>query len=281
MTQETLDFLQTSYRDTFTGIAALLGDLVIVTGVTDLGADYSDGWVCISGEILPFIGGTKAANIIVEEIVTQKTFADAVDRDAWYERHAKCASSGGNPVASFVRLQTIKSLAPLASPALTGTPTAPTAAPGTNTTQLATTAFVKAAIDLLVASAPGALDTLNELAAALGNDSNFAATVTSALAGKLSNSPGSVNASHVNTSIAVTGGLLGLDADTITKPGIYLVNSNGPASSTAIVIVVPGLAIGFMTAVGIQLSGGGVGDMYSRVYNSGWGSWTLINDASA
>jgi hypothetical protein len=72
--------------------------------------------------------------------------------------------------------------APLASPQFTGTPTAPTAAPGTNTTQIATTAHVKAAIDALVASAPGTLDTLNELAAALGDDANFAATVTSALA---------------------------------------------------------------------------------------------------
>ncbi len=74
--------------------------------------------------------------------------------------------------------------APLDSPALTGTPTAPTAAGGTNTTQLATTAFVKAAIDALINAAPGALDTLNELAAALGDDANFAATMTAALAGK-------------------------------------------------------------------------------------------------
>jgi len=72
--------------------------------------------------------------------------------------------------------------AALASPAFTGTPTAPTAAGGTNTTQIATTAFVQAAIAALVSGAPGALDTLNELAAALGNDANFAATVTNALA---------------------------------------------------------------------------------------------------
>ncbi|HGW3103622.1 TPA: phage tail protein, partial [Citrobacter freundii] len=58
--------------------------------------------------------------------------------------------------------------APLASPALTGSPTAPTAAPTVNNTQIATTAFVKAAIAALVASSPAALDTLNELAAALG-----------------------------------------------------------------------------------------------------------------
>ncbi|HBA7186665.1 TPA: phage tail protein [Escherichia coli] len=74
--------------------------------------------------------------------------------------------------------------APLSSPALTGTPTAPTAAQSVNNTQIATTAFVKSAIAAMVGSAPAALDTLNELAAALGNDPNFATTMLNALAGK-------------------------------------------------------------------------------------------------
>lgn len=72
------------------------------------------------------------------------------------------------------------------SPTFTGTPLAPTASPGTNTTQIATTAFVTSAVSTAVsgilASAPSALDTLNELAAALGNDANFATTVTNNLA---------------------------------------------------------------------------------------------------
>ena len=75
--------------------------------------------------------------------------------------------------------------APLANPALTGTPTAPTAAQTANNTQIANTAFVKSAIAALVGSTPVALDTLNELAAALGNDPNFATTMTNALAGKM------------------------------------------------------------------------------------------------
>ena len=74
--------------------------------------------------------------------------------------------------------------APLNSPALTGTPTTPTARQGTNNTQIASTAFVMAAIAALVDSSPDALNTLNELAAALGNDPNFATTMTNALAGK-------------------------------------------------------------------------------------------------
>lgn len=75
--------------------------------------------------------------------------------------------------------------APLASPALSGTPTAPTASAGTNTTQIATTAFVSAAVNALINGAPGALDTLAELAQAMNSDASFSTTVTNALAGKL------------------------------------------------------------------------------------------------
>jgi hypothetical protein len=70
------------------------------------------------------------------------------------------------------------------SPAFSGIPTVPTAASGTSNTQIANTAFVRTEISNLVNSAPAALDTLNELSTALGNDPNFATTVTNNLAGK-------------------------------------------------------------------------------------------------
>lgn len=75
--------------------------------------------------------------------------------------------------------------APKASPTFTGAPKAPTPAAGNNSTQLATTAFVTAALSALAGAAPAALDTLKELADALGNDPNFSATVLNALAGKM------------------------------------------------------------------------------------------------
>jgi hypothetical protein len=71
------------------------------------------------------------------------------------------------------------------SPTFTGTPIAPTAASGTNTTQVATTAFVQTAVSGLVDAAPGTLDTLNELAAALGDDPNFATTVSNSIGTKV------------------------------------------------------------------------------------------------
>lgn len=98
-------------------------------------------------------------------------------------------------------------LARLASPALTGTPTAPTAAGGTNTTQIASTAFVKQEIASLIGSAPALLDTLDEIAAALGDDPNFVTTITSSLSGKLSaasNLSDVADASAARTNLGLT-----------------------------------------------------------------------------
>ncbi len=102
----------------------------------------------------------------------------------------KLAGMGDAPVQSVAGKQGAVALvvadvagaAPLTSPALTGTPTAPTAPLGANTTQLATMAALQAAIGNLINGAPLALDTIHELAAAMGNDPNFAATLTNALA---------------------------------------------------------------------------------------------------
>ncbi|EJF6106407.1 tail fiber protein [Salmonella enterica] len=74
--------------------------------------------------------------------------------------------------------------APIDSPALSGAPTAPTPAITAAGQEIATAEFVASKVAQLVGSAPEALDTLNELAAALGNDPNFATTITNMLAGK-------------------------------------------------------------------------------------------------
>lgn len=103
----------------------------------------------------------NASNLLSDDVVRLRAALEAIDTD----------------VAALLLTK-----AALASPTFTGTPAAPTAANGTNTTQIATTAFVAAAIATLIDSAPNALNTLNELAAALGNDANFAATMTNALA---------------------------------------------------------------------------------------------------
>jgi len=96
--------------------------------------------------------------------------------------------------------------APLAGPTFTGTPIVPTASAATNTTQAASTAFVRTEVSNLVDSAPGSLDTLNELAAALGDDASFSTTVTDSIATKLPKSGGTMTGNIVmgdDTSIGI------------------------------------------------------------------------------
>lgn len=116
--------------------------------------------------------------------------AETADAVAWMGVTGKPSSftpaTHNHPTSEVTGLDAaLAAKAPLASPALTGTPTAPTATAGNSSTQLATTAFVAAAVAGVINGAPGALDTLNELAAALGNDGNFATTITNGLAEKL------------------------------------------------------------------------------------------------
>ena len=117
----------------------------------------------VQAAITALIDGSPSA------LDTLKKIADALNNDPQFSQTINAA---------------LALKAPLLSPAFTGVPTAPTASQGTNNTQIATTAYVRAAISALVGSSPEALDTLNELAAALGNDPNFATTMTNALAGK-------------------------------------------------------------------------------------------------
>ncbi|EMW4579056.1 prophage tail fiber N-terminal domain-containing protein [Escherichia coli] len=88
------------------------------------------------------------------------------------------------PKAVKTVMDETKTKAPLDSPAFTGTPTTPTPPDDAAGLETANAAFVRKLLAALVDSSPEALDTLNELAAALGNDPEFATTIMNALAGK-------------------------------------------------------------------------------------------------
>lgn len=90
----------------------------------------------------------------------------------------------GNADLSTALLDELALKAPLASPALTGTPTAPTAASNDNGTQIATTAFVQAVKALILGAVPTGLDTLAKIALAIGNDASYSTTISNALATK-------------------------------------------------------------------------------------------------
>lgn len=94
-------------------------------------------------------------------------------------------NSAATPKAVKTVMDAVRQKAPLNSPNFTGAPTAPTPVNSANGQQIATAAFVLSHIARLVNSAPGALDTLQELASALGNDPNFSATISNLIGQKL------------------------------------------------------------------------------------------------
>ena len=125
----------------------------------------------------------------------------------------------------------------LSSPNLTGTPIAPTAGSTTNTTQIATTAFVQTRIGEVIDSAPGALDTLNELAAAINDDASFASSVTNNLATKLDVNASSFGGNAATATVLETsrtiGGVLFDGSANIDLPGVNTAGNQNTTGSAA------------------------------------------------
>jgi hypothetical protein len=143
--------------------------------------------------------------------------------------------------------------APLASPALTGVPTAPTAAANTNTTQVATTAYVQTELTDLIGGAPGALDTLNELATALANDASYSTTITTALATKLPLAGGTMTGAIAMGTNKVTGlGTPTTSTDAATKGYVDTVTV-APSNLTG-----PITSVGSATSVAAQTGTGSI-----------------------
>ena len=217
------------------------------------------------------------------------------------------------PVSSFGKtllatgsgeaLRSSLQVAPLVSPALSGTPTAPTASTAADSNQIANITAVRAAVAGLVASSPAALDTLQELAAALGNDANFAATITTALAEKqplaaaltsLAAAASGTNKADLRIGLgAVFGGVapfpsaagLGLSDGTfndITAPGVYTIAgiwTDGPSGAGA--ATYSGLLEVRTRSLGnffVQTYRATTGRVYRRIATAppAWGEWTVI-----
>ena len=169
------------------GVTATTAELNILDGVTATASELNilDGATLSTAE-LNFVDGVTSA---IQDQINAKapsespTFTGTVSGVTAAHvglGNVDNTSDANKPVSTAT--QTALDLkANLASPALTGTPTAPTATAGTNTTQVATTAFVGSAVAALVDGAPALLDTLNELAFAINDDANFATTLTTSV----------------------------------------------------------------------------------------------------
>ena len=145
----------------------------------------------VKATVAAVIGGAPGALDTLQELANalggDPNFANTII-NALATKATKATTLGGYGILdAYTKVQTddlLRLKAGLASPALTGQPTAPTAAAGNNSQQLANTAFVQATIAAVIGGAPGALDTLKELADSLGGDPNFANTLVNALAKK-------------------------------------------------------------------------------------------------
>jgi hypothetical protein len=141
----------------------------------------------------------------------------------------------------------LSTLAPSFSPNFTGVPLAPTAALGVFTNQIATMAAVQNAISALVASAPGTLDTLNEISAALGADPNFSATMLTALGNRLR-----VDAAQGLTTPQKAQAVANLGLAVVAVSGAYADLSGKPTLGTA-----AALNVGTGANQVVQLDGSG------------------------
>lgn len=150
--------------------------------------------------------------------------------------------------------------APLVSPSLTGTPTTTTPGVGDNSTQIANTAWVNTAlsnsISALVNSSPAVLDTLNELASALGNDPNFATSMATALGNKVS-----TTRTITTTGLLTGGGNLSADR-TFDVPAAT--NAEAVAGTLTTKVITPAslkafwLSLPTYAASTVQILGGGL-----------------------
>jgi len=201
------DYVPLSEKGTALGVATLDADTLVPLSQLTNATDYADN---------------SALNAQVAAI---SAASDALDNHNSDQTNVH----GIVDTAALVTLdgnQTLTSKS-LTSPALTGTPTAPTADPSTNTTQIATTAFVSTAVNNLVDGAPGLLNTLNELAAAINDDESFASTVT----GLISNTDNALTA-HQNLTTNIHG--INNTANLVYTDDIRLNNERTPVDDSVI-----------------------------------------------
>lgn len=104
--QDTLAFLQTGYTGALDAFARAFGDKVIVTGMADAGATVTDGWAVVNNELLPFVGGTKAAYVYIETVTAPEQFNDGTSKNVYTTKQLKftATASGNIPYTDFKRL---------------------------------------------------------------------------------------------------------------------------------------------------------------------------------
>ncbi len=109
--QETLGFMQDSYRQAMAALSVFIGNKVIVSGVIISGGVTSDGFVSVDGELMPFVGGTVGTDVVVEEITLSALFEDLNSHTIYHTKRAKFGTGAGSiPFIDFLRIDSLASI---------------------------------------------------------------------------------------------------------------------------------------------------------------------------
>lgn len=201
--------------------------LVLPPGTTIYGSSFVPVWGGITGTLanqtdLQSALNAKATTAALTSHTSNVSNPHAVTATQVGLGNVSNTSDTAKPV-STAQQTALDLKANLASPTFTGVPIVPTAATGTSNTQAASTGFVHAVVDALVAGAEMALDTLNELAVQMRADESGVASLTTTVAGKLAKA--SNLADLTDASVARTS--LGLGTAATTAASAYATAAQG------------------------------------------------------
>lgn len=102
--QDTVDFMQHSYRTPLSALSKFLGEKYVAYGCVEAGGVVSDGAIVVNGELIPFTGGAVAAQIVITETVQQEGYDDGTIKDVFYSKTAGFGLAGGFAYSELKRL---------------------------------------------------------------------------------------------------------------------------------------------------------------------------------
>lgn len=106
--QDTLKFMQDSYRGAFGGLAQMAGDKTIIAGVEVTGSNVTSGWIAYQGELIPFTGGVLGTDVVISETSADATFEDSSVFPTYYTKTATSGVGGAFPFSDLVRISALQ-----------------------------------------------------------------------------------------------------------------------------------------------------------------------------